>query len=88
MNRRTKNIISAILLIALAVCLILWKLNVFNLPLSFAGVQWMDGAILVLSMLLVAFSAWTGRNHKVDRFDAALMLAAEAAYLAWLGMNL
>ena len=73
--------------------------NVFNIllilglsatitPLSFAGVQWMDGAILVLSMLLVAFSAWTGRNHKVDRFDAALMLAAEAAYLAWLGMNL
>ena len=48
----------------------------------------MDGAILVLSMLLVAFSAWTGRNHKVDRFDAALILAAEAAYLAWLGMTL
>lgn len=73
--------------------------NVFNIllilglsatitPLSFTGVQWMDGAILVLSMLLVAFSAWTGRNHKVDRFDAALMLAAEAAYLAWLGMTL
>ena len=73
--------------------------NVFNIllilglsatitPLSFAGVQWMDGAILVLSMLLVAFSALTGRNHKVDRFDAALMLAAEAAYLVWLGINL
>jgi len=73
--------------------------NVFNIllilglsatitPLSFAGVQWMDGAILVLSMLLVVFSALTGRNHKVDRFGAVLMLAAEAGYLAWLGINL
>lgn len=54
MNRRTKNIISAILLIALAVCLILWKLNVFNLPLSFAGVgTW--GIIISIFMLVIIF---------------------------------
>ena len=73
--------------------------NVFNIllilgisasitPLSFAGIKWVDAGILVLSMLLVAFSALTGRNNKVDRFDAALMLAAETAYLVWLGVNL
>lgn len=54
MNRRTKNVISAILLIALAVCLILWKLNVFNLPLSFAGVgTW--GIIISIFMLVIIF---------------------------------
>ena len=37
--KNTKKIIFALVLIALAVCLILWKLNVFNLPLAFAGVS-------------------------------------------------
>lgn len=54
MNKKTKNIISAILLIALAVCLILWKLNVFNLPLSFAGVgTW--GIIISIFMVVIIF---------------------------------
>ncbi|MBO4807583.1 MAG: hypothetical protein J5537_00970 [Lachnospiraceae bacterium] len=54
MNKRTKNVISAILLIALAVCLILWKLNVFNLPVTFAGVgTW--GIIVSIIMLVVIF---------------------------------
>ncbi|MBQ7268582.1 MAG: calcium/sodium antiporter [Bacteroidales bacterium] len=73
--------------------------NIFNIllilglsagitPLSFSAIKPVDMGVLLLSMLLVAMSAYTGRNQKIDRFDAALMLAVEAAYLVWLGINL
>ena len=50
MNKR--NVFSGVLLIVLAVGLILWKLDVFNLPVAFAGVPtW--GLIVSAIMLVV-----------------------------------
>ena len=39
MDKRSKSVVNGIILIALAVCLLLWKLNMFNLPVEFAGVS-------------------------------------------------
>ena len=51
MNRNYRSIIFALLLILLAVSLILWKLNVFNLPVAFAGVgPW--GLIVSVIMII------------------------------------
>ena len=48
---RTRNILSGILLIVLAVGLILWKLNIFNLPVAFAGVP--TWGLIVSAIMLV-----------------------------------
>ncbi len=54
MRRRVKNILTAILLLALAACLILWKLNIFNLPGTIAGVgTW--GLIISIVMVVIIF---------------------------------
>lgn len=51
MNRNYRSIIFALLLILLAVSLILWKLNVLNLPVAFAGVgPW--GLIISVIMII------------------------------------
>ena len=39
MSNRGRNIAGALTLIVLAVCIVLWKLNLFNLPVAFAGVS-------------------------------------------------
>ncbi len=52
MNRNFRSVITALLLILLAVSLILWKLNVFNLPIAFAGVgAW---GLIVSAFMIVA----------------------------------
>ncbi|MCR4591512.1 MAG: hypothetical protein K5668_11935 [Lachnospiraceae bacterium] len=52
MRYRTRNIVTGILLIALAVCLILWKLNVLNLPPVFVSVSpW--GLVIAAIMVVV-----------------------------------
>ncbi len=54
MRRRVKNILTALLLLALAAALILWKLNIFNLPVTIAGVgTW--GLIISVVMVVIIF---------------------------------
>mgnify|MGYP007069860514 CR=1 FL=1 len=51
-NSRSKTILRGLELIAIAACLILWKLNLFNLPPAFAGVStW--GLIIAAFMVLI-----------------------------------
>lgn len=66
--------------------------NVFNLlmilgvsalisPVSFAGVDVYDYAALILSIVLVWTSVYTGKHNILDRFDASILLLAFAAYM-------
>ena len=69
--------------------------NIFNIllilggaalihPVSFSGMSYVDMGVLLLSAILIFTSAYTGKKDQVDRFDGALMLLCEAAYLVWL----
>ena len=69
--------------------------NVFNIllilgcasvisPLSFKNISYVDLSALLVSQLLIFTSAYTGRKDSIDRFDGAVMLLCEAAYLAYL----
>ncbi len=51
MNNRAKSVVNGILLIVLAACLIMWKLNVFNLPVAFAEVS-VIGIIIAAIMVV------------------------------------
>ena len=73
--------------------------NVFNIllilgcsavvsPLNFAGMNLVDMGVLMLSALLVFTSSFTGKKDLLDRFDGTLLLLCEAAYMAWLIINL
>ena len=74
--------------------------NVFNIllilgcsalvtPLSTKGMSYVDLGVLLLSTLLILFSAFTGKEkNSVDRFDGALMLLVEAAYMVYLFVTL
>lgn len=73
--------------------------NVFNIlliiggsalihPLSFDSMSLVDMGVLLLGALLVLFSAHTFRRNQLDRIDGALLLLCEAAYFAWLCINL
>lgn len=66
--------------------------NVFNLllvlgisavltPTSFERIDIWDYAVLILSIVLVWTSVYTGKKNLLDRFDAVLMLALFAAYM-------
>ena len=57
-------------------------------PLSFAHINPVDLGVLLLSALVLPFSAWTGRNGKIGRGDASFFLAAFIAYMAYLIMNI
>lgn len=56
MNNRTKNILSGILLIALAVSLILWKLNILILPAVLSGVSIFALAVGVIMVIIILHS--------------------------------
>ena len=56
MKYRTKNILTGIILIALAVCLIMWKLNVLNLPPVFTGISAWGLLIAVLMVVVILHS--------------------------------
>ena len=65
--------------------------NVFNIllilgcssiitPLSFAGMNLVDAAALILSCIMLLLWAYTGRKCRIDRWEGALMLLAFALY--------
>lgn len=73
--------------------------NVFNLllilgcsaiisPTSFARIDMYDYIALLLSIILVWTSVYTGKKNILDRFDASLMLILFAAYMTKLFINL
>ena len=51
MKHRAKSTVYGILLIALAICLVLWKLNIFTLPVAFAEVS-LFGIIVAVIMVI------------------------------------
>ena len=56
MKKRTRSIIWGLLLILLAASLILWKLNIFNLPVELAGVStW--GLIIAAFMVMIIINS-------------------------------
>lgn len=69
--------------------------NVFNIllilgcssiitPLSFAGMNLVDAAALILSCIMLLLWAYTGRKCRIDRWEGALMLIAFAGYYYYL----
>ena len=69
--------------------------NVFNIllilgcssiitPLSFAGMNLVDAAALILSCIMLLLWAYTGRKCRIDRWEGALMLLAFALYYYYL----
>ena len=73
--------------------------NVFNIllilgcssiitPLSFAGMNLVDAAALILSCIMLLLWAYTGRKCRIDRWEGALMLLAFAAYYYYLFVKL
>lgn len=73
--------------------------NVFNIlliigvsavvsPLSFSNIDWVDVGVLLLSVVLIFTSIYTGVKNVLDRFDGVLLLACEAAYLTWLFISI
>ena len=73
--------------------------NVFNIllilggsalitPLSFASIDPVDMGVLVLSAVMLLTAVFTGKKNVLDRFDGAMLLLVEAAYLVWLFMKL
>ncbi len=56
MNYRIKNILTGIILIALAACLVMWKMNVFDLPSVFADVSTWGLVIAVLMAVVIIHS--------------------------------
>ena len=57
-------------------------------PLSFASMTMTDAAVLLLSALLPLIWAYTGKRCRIDRWEAAVMLACFAAYYIFLFNNL
>ena len=53
-------------------------------PLSFAGMNPVDAAALILSCIMLLLWAYTGRKCRIDRWEGALMLLAFALYYYYL----
>lgn len=73
--------------------------NIFNIllilgcsatisPLSFSGIDLIDIAALIVSVLLVWISSFTFKKDCVDRYDGALFLLTFIAYYIWLFIKL
>lgn len=69
--------------------------NIFNIlfimgvsalirPVSMENVSAVDAGVLIGSALLILLSCFTQRDNKVSHLDGAMMLAVEAAYIAYL----
>ena len=69
--------------------------NVFNIllilggsalihPLSLAGLNMVDVAVLMGSALLLWGSVYTGKKNQLDRFDGAIFLLIEIGYMVYL----
>ena len=57
-------------------------------PLAFSGITDVDFLTLLLSALLLAFTALTGSRSRLGRGGGVLLIGCEAAYMAWLILNL
>lgn len=73
--------------------------NVFNIllilgsaalihPISFENINFVDMGVLLLSSILIFTSSFFGRRNTIDRFDGAILLLCEAAYMTWLIMSI
>ena len=73
--------------------------NVFNIllilggsalitPLSFAGMNYVDLGVLLLSALVLASALVIGKKDQIDRLDGALFVTIWAGYMAYLIINL
>ncbi len=73
--------------------------NVFNIllilggsalitPLSFAGMNYVDLGVLLLSALVLASVLVIGKKDQIDRLDGALCVTIWAGYMAYLILNL
>lgn len=73
--------------------------NIFNIllilggsalihPLSFAGMNYVDLGVLLLSSLALLTALFVGRRHEIDRLDGGLYVVLWAAYMAYLIINL
>jgi len=73
--------------------------NVFNIllilggsalisPLSFAGMNYVDLGVLLVSALALMTASFIGRKDSIDRLDGGFFLAIWAGYMAWLVINL
>jgi len=73
--------------------------NIFNLllilgvsalihPLSFENIDLVDMGALIMSSVVLLTAVYIGKDHVLDRKDGILFLICEAAYLAWLFINL
>ena len=56
MRNRVKNILSGVLLIILATCLVLWRLDVFALPDIFEGVKIWEMIIAIIMVVIIFHS--------------------------------
>ena len=73
--------------------------NIFNIlliigssavvtPLNFGSMNNIDLGVLLLSTILLFTSIYVAKRDVIDRVDAALMLLAQAGYMAWLFISL
>lgn len=73
--------------------------NVFNIllilggsaiihDLSFAAINFVDVAVLLISAIIILTSAYLAKKNMIDRTDGIIMLLCEAAYMVWLFINL
>lgn len=73
--------------------------NIFNIllilgtsatihPISFSGIDLVDIAVLLLSIVLVALSSFSFKKDKIDRYEGAIFLLAFLAYYVWLFIKL
>lgn len=72
--------------------------NIFNIffilgisslirPLPFGAKSNLDIGVLILASSLLFISMFTGKHHKLDRWEAALFLVIYSAYIVFLIMN-
>lgn len=57
-------------------------------PLDFSSMNYVDLGALLLSVLLLFTSCYTGKKDELDRFDGTLLLLCEAGYMVWLFLTL
>ena len=73
--------------------------NIFNIllilggsalihPLSFAGMNYVDLGVLLVSALALLSALFIGRKNEIDRLDGGLFVIIWAAYMAYLIINL
>lgn len=73
--------------------------NIFNIllilgvsatirPISFSGIDIVDAAVLMISVILVGVSAYTFEKDKIDRFEGVGFVLTFIAYYLWLFIKL